>query len=49
MLKLLAAGMKLNAPQILLPSTNWVMLPSDELVYVDSKLLYEKVKAKIDN
>ena len=49
MLKLLTAGKKLTAPEILLPSTNWMMLPSDELVYADSKLLYEKVQAKIDN
>ena len=46
MLKLLGAGKEFAAPpsQIMLPSTDWVMLPSEELVYADNKVLLGKVQ-----
>ena len=46
MLKLLGAGKEFAAPppQIMLPSTGWVMLPSEELVYADKQVLLGQVK-----
>ena len=49
MLSLLGAGMEFTTPpsRIMLPSTDWMMLPSEDLVHADNKVLLGKVKACI--